>query len=60
MPVNVERLLERIEALERDVKQLYRMLLDLREAKQGSNDTVVQTQTTTVNWWRSWRQEEEQ
>ena len=60
MPVDVEKLLQRVEALEQDVKELYRMILDLREGEYGDKNVRVQAQTTTINWWQTWVREEEQ
>ena len=60
MPVDVEKLLQRVEALEQDVKELYRMILDLREGEGGGKNVGIQAQTTTVNWWQTWVREEEQ
>ena len=57
MPLDVQKLLDRIEALEQGLKELLQRVVELEEEVRRRQDSTYQAQTTTVNWWQTWKQD---
>jgi len=57
MPLDVQKLLDRIEALEQGLKELLQRVVELEEEVRRQRHTSYQAQNTTINWWQTWKQD---